>query len=516
MTPGSRVLVVGLGVSGEAAARELLRRGVAVNVVDAAHGPALVARAEALRAAGATVRLGRSAAADVEAVDLVVTSPGVPQDGPVLAAAIRRGVPVYSEPELAWRLVAGRTRLLAVTGTNGKTTTTEMLAACLGAAAAGNIGTPLVSLLGADEPVGLVVAELSSFQLQFAQTLRPDVAVLLNLAPDHLDWHGGWDGYQAAKARVWRAQRPTDWAVVNADDRGAQAAVVAHPPPGRRATFTLSRPRHGQVGIDDGAIVAFLGGEPVEVIGVGDLALRGPHNLANAVAAVAAACCAGADPRALAPALRGYRAGAHRLEAVATVDGVAYVNDSKATNPHAAAAALASFGDDAGGGGDLGREDRGDGSLGGDRGSVGGDRGSGSGSVGGGGRVVWIAGGLAKGLTFESLRDDVARYVRAAATIGTAGPDLAALVAGLGLPVVQAGTLDVAVRAAADLARPGDTVLLAPACASMDQFSDYAERGRAFRTAVAALPSREVGQPVTSRGGAAMATDVARERSHGQ
>jgi len=459
MTPGSRVLVVGLGVSGEAAARELLRRGVAVNVVDAAHGPALVARAEALRAAGATVRLGRSAAADVEAVDLVVTSPGVPQDGPVLAAAIRRGVPVYSEPELAWRLAAGRIRPLAGKGTHGKNPTTELLAACLGALAAGNIGTPLVSVLGADEPPAVVVAELSSFQLQFTHTLRPEVAVLLNLAPDHLDWHGGLDGYQAAKARVWRSQRPSDWAIVNAEDAGAQAIAAAHPPPGRRAAFTLSPPRQGQVGVDGGAIVAFLGEEPVEVVGVGELAIRGPHNLANAAATVAAACCAGADPSALAAPMRGYSAGAHRLEVVATVDGVVYVNDSKATNPHAAAAALASFG---------GADD------------------------GGGRRVVWIAGGLAKGLTFESLRAEVARYVRAATTIGTAGPDLARLVEELGLPVIQAGTLDVAVRAAADLARPGDTVLLAPACASMDQFRDYAERGRAFRSAVAALPRREV------------------------
>jgi len=471
MTPGTRVLVVGLGVSGEAAARELLRRGVEVHAVDAAHTPALAARAEALRDHGATVSLGSSAAEDVDGVDVVVTSPGVPQDGPVLAAAARRGVPVYSEPELAWGLAAGRTRLLAVTGTNGKTTTTELLAACLGAVAAGNIGTPLVSVLGADEPPAVVVAELSSFQLQFTHTLRPEVAVLLNLAPDHLDWHGGLDGYRAAKARVWRWQRPSDWAILNADDTGAQAAAAAHPPVGRRAAFTLSPPRQGQVGVDGGVIVTFLGEEPIEVVGVAELAVRGPHNLANATAAVAAACCAGADPRALAAPLRGYQAGAHRLEVVATVDGVVYVNDSKATNPHAAAAALASFA-----------------------------------GLGDGGRVVWIAGGLAKGLTFESLRAEVARCVRAAATIGTAGPDLARLVEELGLPVNRAGTLDVAVRAAAEMARPGDTVLLAPACASMDQFHDYAERGRAFRSAVAALPRRE----------ALVTSDVARRRSSDQ
>ncbi|MDQ3537659.1 MAG: UDP-N-acetylmuramoyl-L-alanine--D-glutamate ligase, partial [Actinomycetota bacterium] len=436
MTPGSRVLVVGLGVSGEAAARELLRRGVEVRAVDAGRGPALEARAEALRAEGATVGVGRTAADDIDGVDLVVTSPGVPQNDAVLAAALHQGVPVHSEPELAWRLAAGRTRLLAVTGTNGKTTTSELLADCLGAVAAGNIGTPLVSVLGADNPPGLVVAELSSFQLRFTHTLRPDVAVLLNLSPDHLDWHGGLDGYRTAKSRVWRSQQPTDWAVVNADDAGAQAAAAAEPPPGRRAAFTRSAPRHGQVGIEGGAIVAFLGDEPVEVAAVADLAIRGPHNEANAAAAVAAACCAGADPRALAAALRGYQPGEHRLEVVATVGGVRFVNDSKATNPHAAAAALASFGG----------ADHSD------------------------GRVVWIAGGLAKGLTFESLRPDVARCVRAAATIGTAGPELARLVRGLGLPVVEAGTLDVAVRVAADLAHPGDTVLLAPACASMDQF----------------------------------------------
>ncbi len=448
MIAGARVLVVGLGRSGTAAAAALLRGGAAVTAVDARDDATVAAAARDLRETGATVTLGAAADAAGGDCDVVVASPGVAADAPVLATALRRGVPVWSEPELGWRLAAGRCRIVAVTGTNGKTTTTELVAACLGVPAAGNIGTPLVELLAAPVPPPLVVAELSSFQLRFADTLRADVAVLLNVAPDHLDWHGSLDAYAAAKARIWATQRPTDTAVVNADDPGAGDVVTTYPPPGRRIAFTVGRPRAGEVGIVDGAVVAADDSHATEaIVAVGDLALRGAHNLANVCAAAAAALAAGAAPSTLAAPLSAHRSGRHRLEAVATVGGVSYVNDSKATNPHAAAAALATFDS-----------------------------------------VVWIAGGLAKGLRFDSLRDVVADRVRAAVTIGSAGPAIARLARAAGVAVVEAHTLDRAVPAAADLARPGDTVLLAPACASMDQFRDYAERGRVFRDAVAALP----------------------------
>ena len=444
-----RIAVLGAGRSGVAAARALAAHEPASLVVaEERDSEATRAAAAALRAEGISAVVGPTAATDLLRADarpdLVVTSPGVPQSHPLLDA----GIPVWSEPELAVRLNAGRTRLVAVTGTNGKTSTTELLGACLDAPTAGNIGTPLVEVLASPAPPPLVVAELSSFQLRFTSRLRPDVAVLLNVAPDHLDWHGSLAAYGAAKAHLWAAQRPDDTLVSNADDAGARGVVAAHPPPGLHLTFTLRPPAAGQVGVDDGHLVARLADAAVPLVAIERLAARGPHNLANALAAAAAALAAGAEPRSLAAPLSAFRPGPHRLEPVATVAGVAYVDDSKATNPHAAAAALDTFE-----------------------------------------RVVWIAGGLGKGLDFSGLRDVIARRVRAAITIGAAGPALAAVARDAGVEVVEAGDLARAVPLAARLAAPGDTVLLAPACASMDQFRDYAERGRAFRDAVAALPS---------------------------
>jgi UDP-N-acetylmuramoylalanine--D-glutamate ligase len=447
-----RVLVVGLGVSGAAAAVALLAAGVpAVRIVERRDDEATAGRAAELRAAGGEVLLGEIDPADAlqPRPDVVVTSPGVPATNPLLALALDRDVPVWSEPELAWRLNGGRTRLVAVTGTNGKTSTTELLAACLDAPAAGNIGTPLVSLLAAPQPPGLVVAELSSFQLHFTTTVAPEVAVLLNIAPDHLDWHGSLAAYVQDKARIWAGQDTRSWTVVNADDDGVARALAVAPPPGRLLTFTHAPPEEGQVGVDGGSIVAHLPGSArQEILPVAAMAATGPHNRANALAAVAAALAAGAGAGQVAAAVTAYRPGPHRLELVAERAGVRWINDSKATNPHAAAAAIASFPS-----------------------------------------VVWIAGGLAKGLSFEPLADVVADRVRVAVTIGAAGPEIARLARSVGAEAVEAGDLATAVRAAADLARPGEVVVLAPACASMDQFRDYAARGAAFRDAVAALPA---------------------------
>jgi UDP-N-acetylmuramoylalanine--D-glutamate ligase len=444
---------MGVGRSGDAAARALLRHGADVTVTDAATGEAATSAATALSAAGATVSLG-GADPDAGAYDLIVPSPGIPQHHPVLEAAATRRVPVWSEPELAWRLARGRTRLVAVTGTNGKTTTTEMTAACLRAPTAGNIGTPLTTLLDADDTPPVVVAELSSFQLRFAHTLRPTVAVLLNIAPDHLDWHGDMAAYRAAKARLWANQEPGDAVVVNDDDAEARQAIADHPAASRRLGFTLRAPDRDQVGVRNGVVTAVLDGSESPIVAVERLAVAGPHNVANVCAAAAAALAAGASAATLASPLADYHSGHHRLEHVATVGGVAYVDDSKATNPHAAAAALSSFAE---------------------------------------GKVLWIAGGLGKGLSFASLGPLVRRHVRAVFTIGTSGPDVAAVARAVGVAVHEAGTLDVAVAAAARAARPGDTVLLAPACASMDQFTDYAARGDAFRAAVAALATQGAG-----------------------
>ena len=464
--PGVRALVVGLGVSGAAAARALAATGAEVRVVEPARGEAIQARAADLAARGVEVCRDE---ADVLGLlagrTLVVPSPGVPPHAPLLSAAQRTGVEVISEPELAWRLSGGRTRVVAVTGTNGKTTTTELLAACLGAPAAGNIGTPLSELLATPEPPPLVVAELSSFQLHHTSSLAPEVAVVLNLAPDHLDWHGSFVAYAAAKARIWAAQTNPGLALVNADDAEADGLFAAHPPPARRARFAAAGGRPGGdtapvvSGVHDGTVWWADPEEPAlraPVVDVAELGGAngppGPHQVANVCAVVAAAVAAGADPAALAAPLRAYRTGAHRLQRVGRRDGVAYVDDSKATNPHAAAAALATYP-----------------------------------VRPGAPSLVWIAGGLNKGLTFAALAPLLPGRVRATVTIGSSGPALAAIARSAGVPVVEAGTLAEAVPAAAALARPGDTVLLAPACASMDQFTDYTERGRAFAAAVTAL-----------------------------
>lgn len=464
----ARALVAGIGTSGFAAARALARLGADVHAIDAAAGEPATERAARLRELGVAAHTG--VAFDepglLDGRDLVVASPGVSEHSPLLAAAAERGVPVWSEPELAWRLAGGRARLVAVTGTNGKTTTTELIGALLAAPTGGNIGTPLVDLLGADTPPEVVATELSSFQLRFCERLRPDVAVLLNLAPDHLDWHRTLAAYIEAKARIWGAHRGDD-VVVLGDDAGAREVAAAHPPPGRVVVARSSPPGPGEVGVDGGALVARVGagGAPtdeVEVARLDALGLRGEHNVANATAAVAAALVAGAAPAQLADPLAAYRPGAHRLALVAERDGVAWVNDSKATNPHAAAAALRS-----------------------------------EGAVR---RVVWIAGGLAKDLDLGVLVPVVAAHVTHTLAVGASAEDVVAVAEAAGVPAERAGTVERAVARAAHLAEPGDVVLLAPACASMDQFRDYAARGDAFADAVAALDAPG-GATVTGRSG---------------
>jgi UDP-N-acetylmuramoylalanine--D-glutamate ligase len=447
---GRRVLVAGLGVSGVAAARAAADAGAVVLAHDVA--PAAVARAETELGAAITLIDAPVSLLRHDPPDVVVASPGLAPTTPVLTAAAAAGIDIWSEPELAWRLLDGRTRVLAVTGTNGKTTTTELLAACLGAPAAGNIGQPLSALVAAPPPV--VVVELSSFQLHFTHTLRAAVGVVLNVADDHLDWHGDRTAYAAAKARIWRCQcatgaaglRGSDWAVCNLDDPGVAQLVVEHPPPAARAGFTLRPPPPDAVGVLDGVLVERMtGDQPTPVLTLEALGVHGRHNVANAAAAVAAAVAAGAAPAGLVHPLSAARVGAHRLEVVADHDGVRWINDSKATNPHAAAAALQSFES-----------------------------------------IIWVAGGLAKGVSFTPLAADLAARVRLALTIGEAGPTLARLARDQGVDAIEAGTLDRAVAIACDRARPGDVVLLAPACASMDQFVNYVARGDRFRRLVAA------------------------------
>ncbi|UOY02910.1 UDP-N-acetylmuramoyl-L-alanine--D-glutamate ligase [Blastococcus sp. PRF04-17] len=463
---GRTVLVAGLGVSGAAAARVLLDRGARILLTDAAEPPAVAA----LVADGAQW-LGRLDTVPGD-VDLVVTSPGWRPDAPLLADAARSGIEVIGEPELAWRLRgADAAPWLAITGTNGKTTTVTMLEAILLAAgrravAAGNVGRPLVEVVTAVGEDGaplhdVVAVELSSFQLHWSSSLAPAAAAVLNVADDHTDWHGSFEAYRDAKARILR-RAPV--AVADAGDPVAAALVAAHPRP---VTVTLGEPAPGQLGLRSGALVdrAFTDdASGVVLLELGQLQVPGPHNVVNALAAAALARAIGVPAEAVGRGLAGFRGGAHRNVRVATVDGVDFVDDSKATNPHAAGASLAAYP-----------------------------------------RVVWIAGGLLKGADVDPL---VAAAAPRLAGVVLLGRDRAVIADSLArhaptVPVVTVvsgddermdGTGTAAqdvmtqvVAAAARLARPGDTVLLAPAAASMDVFRDYGHRGRAFADAVAAL-----------------------------
>jgi len=437
---GDRVVVLGLGLSGEAAARHLLRLGADVTVFDSADDPVLRERARSLT--GARSVLGHpteEASAAAWAADLVVASPGVPEHSQALEAARSAGTPVWSEVELAYRLASAP--ILGVTGTNGKTTTTRMLAdalaaAGLRAAAAGNIGRPLIDAAVEDHDV--IVAELSSFQLRHIVTFRAPVGILLNVAPDHLDWHGTFDDYVAAKARLLENQRAEDVAVHHDDETCARAAATK----GKRLAFDVGTLPAGGAGVDASGWIVVPEGRVVEASA---LRARGRPALAHAVAAAAAACAFGAAPDPVGRALAAFLPLPHRMELVAVVDGVSYVNDSKATNPHAVRAAL------------EGLE-----------------------------RVVLIAGGRNKGLDLGALAGG-AGMIRAVVAIGESAAEVEAAFAASAVPVLRATTMDDAVARASALAGPGDTVLLSPGGASFDMFADYKARGEAFRAAVKRL-----------------------------
>jgi len=427
--PGTAV-VVGLGVTGRAVTTHLVGAGWRVVVVE---DSATAATADEVAALGAT--LGTLAA--VAGADLVVPSPGVAPAHPVYAAARAAGVAVVSEVEVAWSAAPGK-RYVAVTGTNGKTTVTTLVAAMLAAGgtrvvAAGNIGLPLVTAVAGEADV--VVAEVSSFQLRYTGRFRPDVAVWLNFAADHLDWHRSLDDYAAAKARVWANQGPTDVVVVNAGDAVVMAAAAAAP--GRVVTF-------GPQGADWSVTAGRLRGPAGDVLAVADLPRAMPHDLENVLAAMAAATAAGATPEACAAGATRTEGLPHRVQLVGESGGVRYYDDSKATTPASVQAALRGFDS-----------------------------------------VVLIAGGRNKGLDLRPLAGEGAR-LRAVVAIGEAAHDVEAALAGVA-PVTVATSMPEAVRLAAAAARPGDAVLLSPACASFDWYRSYAERGDDFARLVHAL-----------------------------
>ncbi|WP_326742375.1 UDP-N-acetylmuramoyl-L-alanine--D-glutamate ligase [Streptomyces sp. NBC_01768] len=460
---GKHVTVAGLGVSGIPAAKVLHGLGAVVTVVNDGDDERSRTQAAELEAQGIAVRLGDGATLP-ESTELIVTAPGWQPDKPLFTAAAEAGVPVWGDVELAWRLRGpGAAPWLAVTGTNGKTTTVRMLASILQAAglrtaAVGNIGVSLLDAVLGDGEYDVLAVELSSYQLHWAPSLRAHSAAVLNLAPDHLDWHGSMAAYVADKGRVYEGNRVA--CVYNAADPATEDLVrEADVEEGCRAIgFTLNTPGPSQLGVVDGILVdrAFVANrqkQAQELAEVKDIDPPAPHNIANALAAAALARAFGVEPAAVRDGLRAFRPDPHRIEHVANIDGVAYVDDSKATNTHAAEASLAAYDP-----------------------------------------IVWIAGGLAKGATFDELVTGAAGRLRGAVLIGRdrelireALTRHAPEVPVVDLDRTDTGAMSEAVREAARLARPGDTVLMAPACASMDMFVNYNKRGEAFADAVRAL-----------------------------
>ena len=473
-----KAVVAGLGSSGFAAADGLLELGAQVTVLDEADSPANVERATLLEHLDATVRLGAGASASLPpGTDLVVVSPGWRPSAPLLREAMARGVPIWSEIELAWRMTLPDRAVpwLAVTGTNGKTTTVGMLESILTAAgltttAVGNIGRPVMEAVLDEVSYDVLAVELSSFQLHWTHTLSPHSSAVLNVAPDHLEWYAdpaAWPAgasapmaaYTADKGRIYQLVQQS--CVYNVADPVTERLVEeADVVEGARAIgFTLGTPAPSMVGIVDDLLVdrAFIAqrrDSAIELAKVSDVVPHAPHNLANALAAAALARSFGVPPQAVGEGLRRLRIGDHRIQQVAERNGVRFVDDSKATNPHAAASSLSAFDS-----------------------------------------VVWIAGGQAKGTSFDDLVQDFAGRLRAVALLGVDRQVIADALArhAPDVPVfttdaVDDGAMQQVVTWAAGRAQPGDVVLLAPGCASKDMYPDYAARGDAFAAAVAALP----------------------------
>lgn len=464
---GVRAVVAGFGVSGFAAADNLLFLGADVTALDERSNEQKAEQAELLESLGATVRLEKGATATLPAdVDVLVTSPGWRPDAPLLAQAAGRGIPVWGEVELAWRLrdPEHQAPWLAVTGTNGKTTTVQMLdsilrTAGLRSALVGNVGRPIVEAVMDPEPYDVFAVELSSFQLHYTQSMSAESAAVLNVAEDHLDWYDGptaMADYAADKGRIYeRAQRACVYNV--ADPTTERLVMDADVVEGARAIgFTLGMPTIGMLGVVEDILVdrAFIeerDTSAAELCQLADLASPAPHFVANALAAAALARAHGIAPVAVRDGLRAFQPDGHRIALVAQRDGISWVDDSKATNPHAAGSSLQAYDS-----------------------------------------VVWVAGGLAKGARFDDLVESVAGRLRGVVLLGRDRHVVAEALSrhAPDVPIIDIGDgetgdpMERVVDAAARMAAPGDTVLLAPGCASMDMFTDYGARGDAFARAV--------------------------------
>ena len=448
---GKRVLVVGLARTGMVASVFAAAYGASVTATDEKPESELGEAAARLRAAEVKLELGRHTPATFLEQDLIVLSPGVPARLPALELARARGIPVWSEIELAWRLLRGK--LVAITGSNGKTTTTALVAHILKTAGiptlvGGNIGVPLLSLVESSADSSVTVAEISSFQLEAIEAFRPEIGVLLNLTPDHLDRHASFEDYARAKMRLFENQLDRDAAVLNADD-----PEVTRRMPSRPHVFWFSRQKRVAEGtfLRDGQIFFRAEGAEIPLARRDQIPLRGEHNVENVLAACAAAYLAGAEPAAISSGVQTFRGVEHRLEFVAETGGVAFYNDSKATNVDAALKAIEAFP----------------------------------------GPLIVILGGKDKGSPYMPLREALRGRARMAILIGAAAEKIAADI-GDAVPIERASTLDRAVRLAMERARPGDVVLLAPACSSFDQFVNYEQRGRVFKELVAKLENNSV------------------------
>lgn len=447
--PGKRVLVVGLGKSGVASALFLAERGAKVTVSDAKAEEQLREEIPLLLDHGISVETGRHGERTFRDQQLIVVSPGVPFEVPQLVQARAIGIPVIGEIELAARFLKGR--IVAITGSNGKTTTTtlagEVLSGGHKALVGGNIGTPAITLVGKDAADTWIVLEVSSFQLETVDTFHSHVAVVLNVTPDHLDRHHTFENYVAVKTRVFENQTVDDFAVLNADN--APCVAMASKSKAQVRWFSrLTEVSSGAFLRRDRIVWRDEQGES-EIMPVGEITLKGGHNIENVLAAVGVGMLAGIEPAQIRRVVAEFRAVEHRLEYVATVGGVEYYNDSKATNVDATIKALESFP----------------------------------------GGIHLILGGKDKGSDYSVLNDLLRQRVKRVYTIGAAAAKIESQARGT--EIVSAGTLDVAVRRASEAAVAGDIVLLAPACASFDQFTSYEHRGRVFKQLVRQLAAKK-------------------------